>query len=39
MVAETDYFEDLKHRSKYASSPLVEQYKYEIHGKSSQNNI
>ena len=39
MVAETDYFEDLKHGWKYALSRLVEQYKHEIHSKSSQNNI
>ena len=39
VVAETDYFEDLKHGWEYTLNRLVEQYKYDIHSKSSQDNI
>jgi len=39
VVAETDYFEDLKHGWEYTLNHLVEQYKYDIHSKSSQDNI
>jgi predicted transcriptional regulator len=34
VIAETDYFEDLKHGWEYTLSHLIEQYKQEIHTKS-----
>jgi hypothetical protein len=38
VVAETDYFEDLKHGWEYTLNHLVEQYKQEIRTKSLQRN-
>lgn len=34
VVAETDYFQDLKHGWEYTLSHLIEQYKHEIHSAS-----